>query len=1049
MSRRVLGVVMATLVTLAVAAPAQAGERLNSYKVKVKSGKTIEQLALQGFDVTEGGKGRRIEIVATSTQARKLAQQGVRARLSRARGGKTALRAHISAVEPWKVWRPYARTDVPVTESAGNPADNLMTQLEKLARKYPQLADLQTIGHSVTGLPIYAMRVTKNPRQHKDGSRPAVLYTSLQHAREWLAAETNRRQLRLFLDNYGRTGPAIGVDGQPVAGITADEITNLVNTRELWFVLVCNPDGYDYTFTPENRLWRKNLRDNNGDGQITSIDGVDPNRNYPTHWGYDNEGSSDDPSSETFRGAGPASEPETQAIESLTKRVHFAWNKNDHTWGRLLLYPFGWQVDTHAADEPIFRRIAGVDGAPPDSAIPGFHSKVGADLYTTNGDTNDHLYHAYKSISMTPEGAPGVGTGSGFIFQDVEADVQAEFERHVKYSVDLARSAKDPSRPASWQGNPLPDMEAHTFPLSFGSPQTVEVNARRDLGKIVVKYQIDGGATRSLSTTEWQGGERYGDEGDYWYHRMRAQITGAHPGDDVKVWFEAPATGAKTAPFTYHQRSDSGDKVLVLAAEDYTGTSALPAYPSANGPFFAQYYTDALAANGIASDVYDIDAEGRTAPDPLGVLSHYKAVVWETGNDNVTRDFNRGGVSGRLPHDTQIAVRDFMNEGGRLLYTGVNAGREYTLAEYPGFGNPPTDCDGVVNQNFEEPCKPLSNDFLQYWLGSYVRSDAGGLDDDGNAWPLTGLDDPFGGWSATLNGPDSAGNNVASAGVETGTHLVTSSILKPDRFPQFESWQVADWQIPTDKPFDPHSGDWYMYSQDTNQAFKRLTKTIDLTGQTSGALSFFASYNVEQDWDYVFVEAHTVGQDDWTTLPDANGHTGTDTGQSCPASSDWFALHPFMRHYQTRTGTDSQTWTCAGGGTTGAWNAATGNSGGWQEWNVDLSAFAGTQVEVSITYITDWATLPSPGLLVDDVTVRRGATTEATSFEDGLGGWTVSGPPAGSTNANDWTRSQKIFEDAAVVATDDSLYFGFGFEGITGAEARRDTMDRAMQYLLR
>ncbi|HEX9372672.1 MAG TPA: hypothetical protein VF897_16795, partial [Roseiflexaceae bacterium] len=39
--------------------------------------------------------------------------------------------------------------------------------------------------------------------------------------------------------------------------------------------------------------------------------------------------------------------------------------------------------------------------------------------------------------------------------------------------------------------------------------------------------------------------------------------------------------------------------------------------------------------------------------------------------------------------------------------------------------------------------------------------------------------------------------------------------------------------------------------------------------------------DTEPDWDYVFVEAHTVGQDDWTTLPDANGHTSQDTGQSC------------------------------------------------------------------------------------------------------------------------------------------------------------------------
>ena len=37
-----------------------------------------------------------------------------------------------------------------------------------------------------------------------------------------------------------------------------------------------------------------------------------PNRNFPINWGRDNEGSSDDPFSETYRGTGPASEPETR-----------------------------------------------------------------------------------------------------------------------------------------------------------------------------------------------------------------------------------------------------------------------------------------------------------------------------------------------------------------------------------------------------------------------------------------------------------------------------------------------------------------------------------------------------------------------------------------------------------------------------------------------------------------------------------------------------------------------------------------------------------------
>ena len=85
-----------------------------------------------------------------------------------------------------------------------------------------------------------------------------------------------------------------------------------MDSTELWFVLVANPDGYDYTFTDGNRLWRKNLRDNDGDGVITGLDGVDPNRNFSYRWGYDNEGSSPSFGSETYRGTAPASEPETR-----------------------------------------------------------------------------------------------------------------------------------------------------------------------------------------------------------------------------------------------------------------------------------------------------------------------------------------------------------------------------------------------------------------------------------------------------------------------------------------------------------------------------------------------------------------------------------------------------------------------------------------------------------------------------------------------------------------------------------------------------------------
>src|SRR5687768_1446186 len=330
---------LAVLITLALAGSASAA-RLDAYSVKLGGAKQLRVLKEQGFDITEGQRARSIEIVGTRGQVAKLRRAGVKAtRLVDRRGRGASRVAAAQAADGWQVWRPYARTDVPVSGAAGNPTANIKTQLENLAAKHKNIAELQTIGRTLNNVPIYAMKVTKDARKTRDGRRPAVLYSSVQHAREWLAGETGRRTLRMFLDNYGRSGTAIGTDGQPIEGVSSKEITTLVQKRELWFILIANPDGYDYTFDPANQLWRKNLRDNNGDGQITNADGVDLNRNFPTKWNYDDEGSVTDPSGETYRGTGAASEPETRAFLSLTRRVDFAYNKNDHTHGRLLLWP--------------------------------------------------------------------------------------------------------------------------------------------------------------------------------------------------------------------------------------------------------------------------------------------------------------------------------------------------------------------------------------------------------------------------------------------------------------------------------------------------------------------------------------------------------------------------------------------------------------------------------------------------------------------------------------------------------------------------------------
>src|SRR4029078_9828633 len=149
--------------------------------------------------------------------------------------------------------------------------------------------------------------------------------SATQHAREWIAAEVDRRLMNWYVDKWRAHDK---------------DVKKPLQSTELWVMRVANPDGYQYTFSTE-RLWRKNLRDNDGNGQITVGDGVDPNRNFRDHWGYDNEGSSPDTADETYRGPSAASEPETKAMQGLIDRVAPKSQSNFHSVGQCLVYPQG------------------------------------------------------------------------------------------------------------------------------------------------------------------------------------------------------------------------------------------------------------------------------------------------------------------------------------------------------------------------------------------------------------------------------------------------------------------------------------------------------------------------------------------------------------------------------------------------------------------------------------------------------------------------------------------------------------------------------------
>lgn len=332
--------------------------------------------------------------------------------------------------------------------------------------------------------------------------------------------------------------------------------------------------------------------------------------------------------------------------------------------------------------------------------------------------------------------------------------------------------------------------------------------------------------------------------------------------------------------------------------------------------------TSALDAGGYAYDIWDVDVQG--IPNYPEVLSHYETVIWYTGDD----------FAARVPLDlaTQevevLNFREFMNhEDGKLFATGQDLS---WLSTAFGF---------------------YSDDFFQYYLGANIDIDTGGIDlDTGQPFGVRGeAGDPiFDGLTFSLDnsgGGDGAGNQCCSS-----TFLLTSYFL-----PQFDNTLAARYDRPGG-PFSPHSGNYYVYSQLANSAYKRLGGTFDLpTGSPS--LKFWVSYDIETDWDFAFVEVSEVGSGIWTTLPDQNGLTTTNTGQSC--LSGWVdQIHSFLANYMDAA--------CNPTGATGSWNGFTANSSGWRQVEMDLSAYAGKTVELYISYASDWS-VQNLGVFVDDI----------------------------------------------------------------------------------
>ncbi|MBN2055929.1 zinc carboxypeptidase, partial [bacterium] len=255
--------------------------------------------------------------------------------------------------------------------------DEVTGLLATYASTHPSIARLSTLAVTAEGRSIRALKLTDNPDELED--EPRMLFAGLLGAREIMSVEIIMDMVNYLLNNYP----------------SDPQVQEWINGTEIWLIPMLNPDGNEYCWTTDP-FWVKNRR-NNGDG----THGVNLNRNFPFMWG-ECFGSSASPSSSTYRGPEPASEPEIAGLMALASERPFTCALFYHSFNEMVLVPYGCR-DIDVPDRSGLLRVGSevAQNIQRESGTFGYDAGVWWEmLYGADGTALDWLYADHGTIAM-------------------------------------------------------------------------------------------------------------------------------------------------------------------------------------------------------------------------------------------------------------------------------------------------------------------------------------------------------------------------------------------------------------------------------------------------------------------------------------------------------------------------------------------------------------------------------------------------------------------------------------------------------------------------
>ncbi len=398
--RRASVLVFLLIVTVASAVMAENGTTL--VRARLPRGAGFGDLTVRGIDVLAVNRDGSFDMAVTAEQLNWL---------------------RIGATSVDILTRPMLGAAADLDENLGlyHTYDEMLSVLEQMVLDYPALTRLDTIGTSHEGRVIVALKISDNAGV--DEGETEVLIVGCHHARELMSVDVPLMFAEYLLLNYGANS----------------FVTSMVDEREIWIVPMMNPDGH--VFVQNNHTgdwwnwWRKNRRDN-GDGSF----GVDLNRNYGYHWGYDDAGSSPDPASLVYRGPSEFSEPETQAVRDFCASREFSSALSYHSYGELIIHPWGYDA-VYTDDHEMFTVLG-------DSLSRGNDYYVGCTatniLYPVNGDSDDWMYGETASKNRIFSYTIELNTYDEGGFGPPDSLIVPTFEKVLGLNLTLLSRADDP-----------------------------------------------------------------------------------------------------------------------------------------------------------------------------------------------------------------------------------------------------------------------------------------------------------------------------------------------------------------------------------------------------------------------------------------------------------------------------------------------------------------------------------------------------------------------------------------------------------------------------